>query len=108
MSSFKNFKNLDIRLVKVLEYKSIPNSKTLIELKVDIGDNQIRTIVSAIKEWYSTEDLLGEFVLVALNLPMDNLKSEGVLLAIDAENSAVILKPDKKYLDKIKPGMKLA
>ena len=108
MSSFKDFKNLDIRLAKVLEYKSIPNSKSLIELKTDIGDNQTRTIVAAIKEWYSAEDLVGEYVLVALNLPLNSLKSEGSLLAIDAESSAVILKPDKKYYDKIKPGMKLA
>lgn len=108
MSSFKDFKNLDIRLGKVLEYISIPDSKTLIEMRIDIGDNQTRSIVAAIKEWYSAEDLVGEYVLVALNLTMDNLKSEGFLLAIDAENSAVLLKPDKKYREKIKPGMKLA
>ena len=108
MPSFKDFKDLDIRLGKVLECKSIPDSKSLIELKTDIGDNQTRTIVAAIKEWYSAEDLLGEYILVALNLSMDSLKSEGFLLAIDAENSAVLLKPDKKYLEKIKPGMKLA
>ncbi|MHA1855575.1 MAG: hypothetical protein ACTSYY_05960 [Promethearchaeota archaeon] len=41
-------------------------------------------------------------------MQLNNLKSEGFLLAIDAENSAVLLKPDKKYIDKIKPGMKLA
>ena len=108
MSSFKDFKDLDIWLVKVLECRSCPNSTSLIELKIDIGENQTRTIVTAIKEWYSTEDLLGEYVLVTLNMPMDSLKSEGVLLAIDAENSAVLLKPDKKYFDKVKPGMKLA
>ena len=108
MSSFKDFKNLDIRLAKVLECKSIPDSKSLIELKIDIGDNQTHTIVAAIKEWYSPEELIGEYVLIALNLQLNNLKSEGFLLAIDAENSAVLLKPDKKYIDKIKPGMKLA
>lgn len=108
MSSFKDFKNLDIRLAKVLECKSIPNSKSLIELKTDIGDNQTRTIVAAIKEWYSAEDLVDEYVLIALNLPLNSLKSEGFLLAIDAEHSPVLLKPDKKYLEKIKPGMKLA
>ena len=107
MSSFKDLKKLDIRLAKVLEYKSIPNSKSLIELKTDIGDNQTRTIVAAIKEWYSAEDLVDEYVLVALNLPLNSLNSEGSLLAIDAEHSAVLLKPDKKYQDKIKPGMKL-
>ena len=108
MSSFKDLKNLDIRLAKVLECKSIPNSKSLIELKADIGDNQTRTIIAAIKEWYSVEDLVDEYVLVALNLPLNSLESEGSLLAIDAEHSAVLLKPDKKYKDKIKPGMKLA
>ncbi|QEE17461.2 hypothetical protein DSAG12_03298 [Promethearchaeum syntrophicum] len=108
MSSFKDFKNLDIRLAKVLECKSNPDSKSLIELKTDIGDNQTRTIVAAIKEWYSAEDLIGEYVLVAFNLPLNSIKSEGTLLAIDAEHSAVLLKPDKKYYDKIKPGMKLA
>ncbi len=108
MSSFKDFKNLDIRLAKVLECKSVPNSKSLVELKTDIVDKETRTIVAVIKEWYSAENLVGEYVLVALNLPLNSLKSEGSLLAIDAENSAVLLKPDIKYYDKIKPGMKLA
>ena len=74
MSSFKDLKNLDIRLAKVLECKPIPNSKSLIELKTDIGDNQTRTIIAAIKEWYSAEDLVGEYVLVALNLPSFKVK----------------------------------
>ncbi|MHA1646951.1 MAG: hypothetical protein ACTSVL_05200 [Promethearchaeota archaeon] len=108
MSSFKDFKNLDIRLGKVLEYIPIPDSNSMVELKVDVGDNQTRTIITAIKKWYSAEDLLGEYVLVSLSMQLDNLKSEGFLFAIDADNSAVLLKPDKKYKEKIKPGMKLA
>ncbi|WP_457556977.1 hypothetical protein [Candidatus Harpocratesius sp.] len=108
MPSFKDFKSLDIRLGKVVQSKSISDSDSLLELKVDIGEKDNRTIVTAIKEWYSAEDLLGEYVLVALNLQLDNLKSEGFLLAVDADNSAVLLKPDERYSEKIKPGMRLA
>lgn len=108
MSRFKEFIDLNIRLGKVLECREMENSDSLLELIVDVGEEKPRTIVSGIKEWYKPEELIGEFVLLALNLPLGHLKSEGFLLAVDADNSAVLLKPDPKYLDKIKPGMRLS
>ncbi|MHA1777703.1 MAG: methionine--tRNA ligase [Promethearchaeia archaeon] len=108
MSSFKEFHDLDIKLGKVLECHEISDSESLLELKVDVGEEKPRKIISAIKEWYKPEDLIGEFVLIATNLKLDSLNSEGFLLAVDADNSAVLLKPDPIYKAKIKPGMKLA
>lgn len=108
MVTFQEFKNCDIRIVKVVQANEIPESKSLLKLKVDAGDDHLRTIITAIKPYYSPEDLLGTFILVALNLKLEKLESEGTLLAIEAGDGVALLKPDPRYLDQLKPGMKLA
>ena len=108
MVSFQEFKDCDIRIAKVVQADEIPDSKSLITLKIDAGDDHLHTIITAIKSSYTAKDLLGTFILVALNLKLKNLESEGILLAIEAEDGGVLLRPDPKYLNKIKPGMKLA
>ena len=108
MVTFQEFKDVDIRIAKVVQAEEIPDSKSLIKLKVDVGEDHLHTIVTAIKPWYTATDLLGTYILVALNLKLENLESEGILLAIEVEDGGVLLKPDPRYLDKLKPGMKLA
>lgn len=108
MVSFQEFKNIDIRIVKIVQAEEIPDSASLLKIKVDAGDDHLHTIITAIKPWYSPEDLIGTFILAALNLKLEKLESEGTLLAIEAGDGVVLLKPDPKYLDQLKPGMKLA
>lgn len=108
MVTFQEFKDVDIRIAKVVQADDIPDSKSLLKLKVDAGDDHLHTIITAIKPYYSSEDLLGTYILVALNLKLENLESDGILLAIEVEDAGVLLKPDPRYLDKLKPGMKLA
>ena len=109
MVTFQEFKDVDLRIAKVVQAEEIPGSKSLLKLKVDAGDeDHLHTIITAIKPYYTPEDLLGTFILVALNLKLENLESDGVLLAIEVEDAGVLLKPDPRYLDKLKPGMKLA
>jgi len=108
MVTFQEFKDVDIRIAKVVQADEIPDSTSLLKIKVDVGDDHLHTIITAIKPWYSPADLLGTFILVALNLKLENLESEGTLLAIEAGDGVALLKPDPKYLDQLKPGMKLA
>jgi len=105
--SFGEFQKIDIRIVKVLECKAVPDSQALLELKVDAGEDHPRKIIAGIKPWYMPEDLVDQFVTVIVNLPMNSIESEGTLIAIDAGNFPILLKPDEKYKDRLKPGMSL-
>ena len=109
MVTFQELKNVDLRIARVVQAEEIIGSKSLLKLKVDAGDeDHLHTIITAIKPNYTAKDLLGTFILVALNLKLENLESDGILLAIEVGDGGVLLRPDPKFLDKIKPGMKLA
>ena len=108
MVTFQEFKDCDIRIAKVVQADEIPDSASLMKIKVDAGDDHLHTIITAIKPMYVPKDLLGTYILVALNLKLEKLESDGILLAVEVEDGGVLLRPDPRYLDKLKPGMKLA
>ena len=90
--------------------KDIPKTQNLLKISVDIGEKSPRTIISGIKDWYQSEDLIGKFILVLTNLKPRTLfgvKSDGMLLAADVDNTAILLEPDKKFLQNIQPGQKI-
>lgn len=79
----EDFKKIDLRIGTILEASSVPKSKKLLQLKVDIGV-ETRTIVSGISLVYKPEDLIGKKVVVVANLKPATLmgvESHGMLLA---------------------------
>ena len=81
----KDLEALDLRAGIVLEAEAIPNSKKLLKLKVDIG--QERQIVAGIGDSYTPADLIGKKVIVIANLKPAKLMgviSQGMILAVMA------------------------
>ncbi|MBW2645316.1 MAG: methionine--tRNA ligase [Deltaproteobacteria bacterium] len=79
---FKDFETLDLRAGIVLEAETVPNSKKLLKLKVDIGEE--RQIVAGIGASYAPADLIGKKVIVVANLKPTKLMgvlSQGMILA---------------------------
>jgi methionyl-tRNA synthetase len=110
MVNYEDFTKLDIRIGKVLTCEDIPKTQNLLKISVDIGEKSPRTIISGIKDWYRSEDLIGKFILVLTNLKPRTLfgvKSDGMLLAADANDTAILLKTDEKFLLKLQPGQKI-
>ncbi len=108
--SYEEFNSLDIRVGTVLEVEEVPKSRNLLKMQVDIGEEKPRQIVSGIKNWYSAEDLIGSKIVVLVNLKprkIMGIESKGMLLAADVDNTAVLLKIDENYVDKVKPGSKV-
>ena len=108
--SYEDFNTLDIRIGTVLEVEEVPKSRNLLKMQVDIGEENPRQIVSGIKNWYSIEDLKGSKIVVLVNLKsrkIMGIESKGMLLAANVDNTAVLLKIDDKYLEKVKPGSKV-
>jgi methionyl-tRNA synthetase len=94
----KEFANLDMRIGTVLSVEEIPGAEKLLKLSVDTGDENPRTLVAGIKKTHSAEELVGHQIVVLCNLKpavLRGVKSEGMLLAADAESGPVLLVPDK-------------
>ncbi len=107
MISYEDFTKLDIRVGKVLDCEEIPKSKNLLKLSVDIGEENPRIIVSGIKNWYKSDEMIGKHIIVLVNLKprkMMGIESNGMILAADVDDAAVLLKHDEKYAEKVQPG----
>ena len=98
MINFEDFQKLDIRIGSILEAEPVPETTKLLKLKVDLGEEQ-RILVAGIAETYKPEDIIGKQIPILTNLEprtIKGVKSNGMILAVDIENKAILLKPLKK------------
>ena len=97
--TFDEFQKMDIRVSTILEAEKLPKTKKLLKLTIDTGIDK-RTIVSGIAEHFSPEELVGQQVLVLVNLaPRDfkGITSQGmILMAEDATGALRLLQPNEK------------
>jgi methionyl-tRNA synthetase len=88
--SIEDFMKIKLKVGKVISAERIKNSKKLIKLIVDIG-NEIQ-IVAGIGEQYSPEELIGKSIVVLSNLKPTKLmgvESQGMLLAATGSNGTI-------------------
>ena len=97
--SFDDFGKADIRVSTILSAERVPKTKKLLHLTVDTGIDT-RELVSGIAEYFSPEDLVGQQVLVLVNLEPREIKgilSRGmILMGEDASGKLVLLQPSSK------------
>ena len=97
--SFDDFQKMDIRVSTILEAEKLPKTKKLLKLTIDTGIDK-RTIVSGIAEHFTPEELIGQQVLVLVNLaPRDfkGITSQGmILMAEDATGALRLVQPNEK------------
>lgn len=83
---FAAFRRLDIRMGTVTEVSDHPDAEKLYVLKVDIGEEEPRTVVTNIKSFYPPERMLGRKLMIIANLKPANfrgVKSFGMLMAAE-------------------------
>ena len=101
-----DFAKVELKVGKILECEPHPKADRLLVFKIDIGD-EVRTIVSGIRKYYSEKDLIGKKVIVVTNLKPVNLRgveSNGMILAAsDDENLSVLT-----VLNDVKEGSKVS
>jgi methionyl-tRNA synthetase len=103
--SIEDFGKLDIRMGQVKSAQKVPNSKKLIKLEVEVGE-ELRTIVAGIAEHYTPEELVGKFIAVVVNLEpakLMGITSQGMLMAAEDEKGISLLVADRP----IKSGSKV-
>ena len=96
--SFDDFQKMDIRVSTILKAEKVAKTKKLLKLLVDTGIDQ-REIISGIAEHFTPEELVGQQVLVLVNLEPRELKgtlSRGmILMAEDVTGKLRLLQPNE-------------
>jgi methionyl-tRNA synthetase len=85
---YDDFAKVQLRAGRVVEAARHPNADRLLQLKVDVGEAEPRTIVAGIADRYAPEELVGLQVIVVVNLKPVKLRgvmSHGMLLAAGGE-----------------------
>ena len=101
-----DFIKVDLRVAKIINAKEFEESRKLLELEVDLGD-ETRTIFAGIKKSYSPDELIGKLVVVIVNLKPRKMKfgtSNGMVLATQRDGDIIIIQPEKDVL----PGSKIS
>lgn len=101
--TFEDFRKIEIRIGKILSCEKVENADKLLKLQVDFGPSassgqvhEIRQIVSGIAESFTPEELVGKKLPFIVNLEYRKFKgeeSQGMLMAIDADDKTVLLEP---------------
>ena len=91
-----DFDKCEFKVGEILECEEVPDSKKLLKFKVRIGD-EVRQILSGIKQYYKPEDTIGMKVMVITNLAprkLAGMESNGMLLcAEDDEGRLALMTP---------------
>ncbi len=102
-----DFAKIQFRVADIVSAEKIEGAKKLLKLRVKVGPDEERQIVSGIADAYAPEELPGKQIVVVYNLKPATLRgveSQGMLLAAsDEQGRAILLHPDKKT----EPGSKV-
>lgn len=93
-----DFMKVQLRVGEVLAAEPVPNATKLLRLTVQMGEDETRTILSGIAEYYQPDELIGRQIVVVANLQprkMRGIESQGMLLAADMDGRAVLVRPDE-------------
>ena len=97
--AYEDFDKMQFVVGEIIKCEEVPKSKKLLCSQVKVG-NQVKQIVSGIKQYYSAEEMVGKKVMVLLNLKPAKLAgvlSEGMLLcAEDQDGNLALMTPEKE------------
>ena len=85
---------IELKVGKVLEIELHPTAGHLYIEKIDVGEDQPRTIVSGLVKHFQPEEILGRQVLIASNLQtaeLSGVKSQGMLLCASKKKKMEIV-----------------
>lgn len=98
MTTFDDFKKLDLRIGKVLSAERIQGTDKLIKMEIDLGTEK-RQLVAGMAEFLEPNHLVGKELPVVVNLEpkkFRGIESQGMVLAVDVDGEPVLLHPEKE------------
>ena len=100
---YDDFAKVEFRVGEIKEAIEVEGSEKLLRLQVDFGEENLRTVFSGIKKWYSPSDLIGKKTVFVTNIIPRKIMGEESQAMIfgaedqDGENMSVL------FLDKDLP-----
>lgn len=102
----EDFAKVDLKVGKVISCEKHPDADQLLIMKVDLGNDEVRQIVSGIAQSYTPGQMIGKSIVVVTNLKhalIRGIESQGMLLAgKDGDELAVV------EVNGLKPGTKIS
>lgn len=98
-ATIDDFQKIEIRLGTVLSVEVVEGADKLYILKVDLGEDAPRQILSGIRAFVTPDDLLGKQFPFVTNLAPRMLRgheSEGMILAGSEAETLALLNPTKQ------------
>lgn len=101
-----DFAKVDLRVAKIVDCAPVKKAKKLLQLTLDDGTGDPRTVASGIAKWYKPEELIGKSIILVSNLKpavLCGVESCGMILAADAgEDDVKVI-----FVDGIPAGSKV-
>ena len=97
MITIEQFKEIQLKVARVLEAKLHPDADRLLVLKVDTGESQ-KEVVAGIAQHYKPEELVGKSVVLVDNLQPATLRgvvSNGMILAAQDGQTLTLVVPER-------------
>jgi len=97
---------LDLEVGRIVEIERHPTAQKLYVEKIEMGDGQVRQVVSGLVPYFKEEQLLGKLVVVVRNLKpalLRGIESQGMLLAAEGNGLLEVVCPQNA-----KPGDKVS
>jgi methionyl-tRNA synthetase len=106
MITIQEFGQMELKVGRVVSVDEHPQADKLIILRVDVGEEEPRTLVAGLKPYYEPEELEGKLIVVVTNLEPARLRgveSQGMLLAAQDGEKVKVLTVDEE----VAPGSKV-
>ena len=101
-----DFAKVDLRVAQITDCVPVKKAKKLLQLTLDDGTENPRTVASGIALYYKPEELIGRKVILVANLKpavLCGVESHGMILAADAgENDVKVI-----FVDDLPAGAKI-
>ncbi|MEI6766498.1 MAG: methionine--tRNA ligase [Bacteroidota bacterium] len=98
--TFDDFAKVDLRVGTIIAAEKVAKTKKLLKLTIDTGLDK-RTVVSGIAEYYDPEKIVGQKVVILINLAPRDLKgiqSQGmILMAGNSKGELCFVSPTKDF-----------
>lgn len=93
----EDFLKVELRVAKILNAETVEGSDKLLQLTLDAGEAEPRTVFSGIRGAYAPEALINRLTIVVANLAPRKMRfgmSNGMVLAAGNDDGIFLLSPD--------------
>ncbi len=87
--SIEDFGKIKLQVARVLACEKVEKSKKLLKLRLSLGKDGERQVVSGIAQWYTPEEMVGKQVVLVANLKpakLAGIESQGMVLCAATDN----------------------